>query len=54
MTVEIRELTLRARVDRGGPEKDAPGYEDVCAMKQQILDECLELIRNVLRRQSER
>ena len=54
MTVEIREVMLRARVV-GRQEQTSPSAAaEVEELKQQILAECEEKIREALRRQSER
>ena len=53
MTVEIREVMLRARVV-GRPEQSAPAAAEPDELKQQILAECEEKIRDALRRQAER
>ncbi len=56
MTVEIREVTLKARVI-GGPGREAPdmtGQREPGELKREILAECDEKIRLALRRLAER
>jgi hypothetical protein len=53
MPVEIREIVLRARVAEPGetPSTAVPDLED---LKQEILAECLEAIKEDLQKRSER
>ncbi|MEM9214360.1 MAG: DUF5908 family protein [Cyanobacteria bacterium P01_F01_bin.150] len=54
MPVEIKELTIRAKVVETGATHLAPASEEVTAQKEAIISACVEQVLKILKTRKER